>query len=215
MHPSEPVTYFEWTQLLAIALGRRALNPGKAAVGSFVAMSCKGITGVNAYVDAHRIASELDMSERQVWRHVSDLVEAGWFEQTQKPTRGTKGKAGRRARYRLTRAHVFTSHESTLFRVTDAHVATSHESPEDDTPEPSHESPEDAESSDTPDPNRLTLQAESSDIAERGNGTVLRLTELRTDGTTCTPGSEQGDVEVAREAAIARARRSIRESRLR
>lgn len=212
---SDPVTYFEWTQLLAIALGRRALSPGKAAVATFVAMNCRGITGVNAYVDAARIALELDMSERQVWRHVTDLVDGGWFEQTQKPTRGSKGHGGRRARYRLTRAHLFTSHDSGLFRVTEPAATTSHENTGDDNPEPSHDSVESLESSDTLAPNRLTLQAESSDIATPENVAVLRRDCSTTDGTTGIGGTEQLNQVVAREDSIGPqlARNALRNAR--
>lgn len=100
---NEQIGLFEFLRYLALVMGRKRLHPVRASVAQFVALGCKGTTGTGATVDAQQIGLELGVTERQVWRHVEWLVDNGWLEQTEKPTRGLKGKPGRRARYRLTR----------------------------------------------------------------------------------------------------------------
>lgn len=202
---TEPTTYFQHAEYLAIALGRRALTPTRAAVAMFVAMNCKGTSGVNATVGAGRIAAELDISERQVWRHVAELVADGWFEQTQKPTRGSKGHPGRRARYRLTVPHIFTSPDSTVFPLTSQRDEVSHETPVDNPAETSDDFQKAAESSDVWDPNRLTLSAQSHDIATPENVSVLRTKCSTSDGTA--NNSSRTQPKDARETPAATARR--------
>jgi len=100
---SDQIDLFEYLRHVALVQGRRQLHPVRASVVMFVALDSHGISGTRATVDAVTIATELGISPRQVWRHVEWAVENGWLEQTEKPTRGLKGKPGRRARYRLTR----------------------------------------------------------------------------------------------------------------
>lgn len=95
---------FEWLPLLALATGRKMIKAPQASVAMFIALSADGTSGEGATVDAGRLAVELGVSERQVWRHVRDLVDGGWIALSSPAIRGQKGKpgSGRRARYRLT-----------------------------------------------------------------------------------------------------------------
>lgn len=156
----EPLELFPWMELLALATGRKLVTQQANAIAMFVALSSKGTTGRDATIKAPRLSIELGISERQVWRYFKKLCDDGWLVRTSAPTRGEGGGKGRIARYRLTYPRVFVSHDMGSNRLTDRGVGVS------------HDQAGTTESSDTLGVNRLTLSAESSDIAERENGTV-------------------------------------------
>lgn len=151
---------FEFLLLLAVALGRRKITGPQASVAIFVALTSRGTTGERAQIKAARIATELGLSERQVWRHFRALLELGWFKQTEQPKRSKPGERARFARYRLTPPALDLSLDTGNLRVTPPAV------------EASHGSVEAGQPSDTFDPNRLTLSDLPSDIPERESGTV-------------------------------------------
>lgn len=164
-HDQEPgqATLFEWLDLLAVALARRAqreLTNQVAGVAMLVAATSKGTTGRGAYVDAGRLAIEIGKSERQVWRHFRTAVDLDWFEQTHVPKRPKAGEKGQRARYRLTLPALDLSLHMGANRVTS------------DGAETSHGEDQEAEPSDTFDTDRLTLSGEPSDTTQREDGTV-------------------------------------------
>lgn len=65
-----------------------------------VALDGRGTTGTGVCVNADGLAEALGCSTRTIWKRLEPLVES-WLVQTAKPTRGTSGRPGRRARYRL------------------------------------------------------------------------------------------------------------------
>lgn len=77
--------FFAWLQHLGVAIARKKLTNSAAGTAIFVALSSTGTSGEDATVDARRIAAEIGLSERQVWRHWKTLVAAGWFAQTALP----------------------------------------------------------------------------------------------------------------------------------
>jgi hypothetical protein len=139
-----------------------------------VAVTGDGTSGANVSVDAATIAAQRGVTERTVWRHLKRL-RGTWLEQTTAPTRGDRDRPGRRARYHLCIPE--PSDTSTLPAVT--RFAESSDTP------PRADVPRFPESSDIAPPemsdeneNHLTSGAESSDIAERENVSVLHLTVL-------------------------------------
>lgn len=193
-----PLKLFEWLPMVALAAGRKILLGPRVGVALFIALSSKGMTGQGATIDACRLATELGISERQVWRHVEALVDEGWVEQTQKPTRATKGRPGRRARYRLTDPCLNLSDDSDPIRLPEPTVTTSDETPTNHVTEPpantSHEGPKQP----VDNPNRLTFPTESSDIAESENGTLTPIHRSPTRGTsTGTTGAAAARDEIA------------------
>lgn len=172
MTDHDPMRLFEWLPTLALASGRKMLTAPQAGVALFVALSTSGKTGEGATIEADRLATELAISVRQVWRHVEHLVDNGWLEQTQKPTRATKGRPGRKARYRLTDPRLVLSNESARIVCHDGTGTRHTNPPEDRLTDPhgtvSHDDPADPVDS----PNRVTFLAESCDTTERDPGTV-------------------------------------------
>lgn len=116
---------FEWLQYLAMGTGRKWLNQREAAAALFIGLSCSGRTGEDATIDAERLATEMSVSERQVWRYVESLVDKGWIALSQPAVRGLKGKpgSGRRARYRLTRPFVPMSDQMATYGLTSVSVS--------------------------------------------------------------------------------------------
>lgn len=157
---------FEWQETLALAAARKLLKPPEFGIALFVALTASGTSGEGACIDAARIALEVDLSERQVWRHWHKLRDLGWFEQTSKPIRTGSGH-GKRARYRLTLPPLDLSLGGLPDRVTE---------------EPAVMSQGGGSPSDTFDTDRLTLSDSPSDIAEREHGTVLPSDGLPSDG---------------------------------
>lgn len=197
LHP--PMRLFEWLPMLALASGRKLLTAPQSGVALFVALSTTGKTGEGATIDADRLATELDISVRQVWRHVEHLTDNGWLEQTQKPTRATKGRPGRKARYRLTDPRLVLSDETPAFACHDDTEPRHTNQPENRlTPLPedvSHDHPADP----VDNANRLTFPAESCDIAERDPGTVLPSDGYPTTTTTSvTTGAAAARDELSR-----------------
>ena len=195
----EPVTLFEWLPELALASGRKMLTAQQVSVAMFIALSTKGKTGQGGTIDADRLAMELDISVRQVWRYVDVLTDGGWIERTQKPTRGTKGRPGRKARYRLTRPHVVLSHDPEVFAChDDADERHTNQEP-DRVPDPSDEMSHEVHEEPVDNPNRVTFPAESCDIAERDPGTVTPADgSTTTTSTSVTTGADAARDELAR-----------------
>lgn len=104
-----PCDLFTFLRVAVPALAREHLpikvTPGRRArlIGAAVllAVAGKGTTGRGVTVDEDALGEALDVSRASVWRYVSDLDTLGLIEQTERPTTGRKGRAGRRARYRL------------------------------------------------------------------------------------------------------------------
>lgn len=117
---SEPINLFRFLEHLAIAQGRKIIPAQRASVAMFIALDGKATTGADCRVDAGRIAAEIGLSERQVWRHVAALVEQKWLTQTVKANRRSRGKSGVRAAYRLTEPRLDLSDGSGANRVTRA-----------------------------------------------------------------------------------------------
>jgi hypothetical protein len=170
----ERLELFEFLRLVAVALGRGKLTRAQAATAILTALDSDGTSGRGVVVNDKATATELGVSTRQVWRHFHELVSAGWFWQTRKPTRGHKGDGGRRAKYCLTDPRLDLSLD---FRL-----------PGPDS-EPSSEPAESQESSDGFTSNRLTVSPESCDTAERDSGTVLPSDVLPSDGIPI-PGTQ-------------------------
>jgi len=84
----------------AAAADPAAVNDRTFRVLVVMALTCRGTTGVDAVVNVDDLAAALRISERTVWRRL-DPVLGTWLLQTTKPTTGTAGRRGRRARYRL------------------------------------------------------------------------------------------------------------------
>ena len=166
------VTLFGFLRVLAAAAGRGKVSRSQLGVAMFVALECNGLTGLGATIDASRISAELGISERQVWRHFTAMCQLGWFEQTHKPTRGYRGEAGRRARYRLTSP-----------RLDMTGVVQLPKRPEGT----SDESAEAAESHDSAAMDRLTVSVESNDVGEPGLGTVSPSDGSPSDGNPYGP----------------------------
>jgi hypothetical protein len=80
---------FEFLEAVHIALARRLLAPAQASVAGLIAVWSPGTNAEDATVDAARLAIELDVSERTIWRHVRALVDGGWMVQTEAPKRQT------------------------------------------------------------------------------------------------------------------------------
>src|SRR4051794_40280314 len=99
----KPDPFFDFLRLVAIAAARKKLTAREAAVATWVAVGSSGVTGENAYLNAAELALEFGISERTAQRLFYGLVNAGWFEKTADPKRGSPGVpgSGRRARYRL------------------------------------------------------------------------------------------------------------------
>lgn len=99
-----PPLLFEWLEVLAVASARKVLKGPTVGVALFIALSSRGTSGEDATIDDLRLSAELGVSRRQVWRHVADLIDGGWLEQSAPPVRGRTGHpgSGRKARYRLT-----------------------------------------------------------------------------------------------------------------
>jgi hypothetical protein len=108
----------------------RAKAPDRARarrydVAELVAFDGDNTTGTNCPIRAEVIANLLGISARSVERDVRDLVAEGLLVQTQKPTRGTKGNAGRKARYRATLPGENLSDDSKRNRATSSGVTVS------------------------------------------------------------------------------------------
>jgi hypothetical protein len=199
-----PLGLFEFLRVVAVAVGRGKLTRGRAAVAMLAALSSSGTSGSNATVKAKALATELDVSERQVWRHFRALVDEGWFEQTAKPTRGYKGERGRVARYRLTSPRVWMAGDNSDNRVPDP------------SGEASHGNAGIGESSDTFTPNRVTLSAEPSATTTPESGTVSPsygstsdgLPLLESDSCPTTDRARDIDLEDDDEVNVQTARRA-------
>lgn len=163
---------FEFLAVLAVALLRRKVTGPQAGIAILVALTSRGTSGERATVDEERLALESGLSTRQVWRHFSALRDAGWFDQTVRPTRGNSDGNGRRARYRLTPARLDLSH--------DLHLT----SPSGGT---SHDRAAGPESTDGLLGDRLTVSAESSDTPEREDVAVTPSGGSPAVGSTSTP----------------------------
>lgn len=98
----QPVDLFEFLRLVAVASYRGQLTKKQAALATLVALDSDGTSGSGVVVQDKRIAIELDLSVSQVWRQFGHMRDAGWFEQTVKPARGSEPGHGRRSRYRTT-----------------------------------------------------------------------------------------------------------------
>lgn len=100
--PTDRPLLFEWLRLLAIAQARGAMTGKRAAVATLIALDSRGTSGEDARVDDAGIVLELGIHRATVWRHVAALSEDGWMERVSAAVGATRGKAGRRAVYRLT-----------------------------------------------------------------------------------------------------------------
>ncbi len=159
MNDPTPADLFTWLRAITAA---RDIYDGTVRALVLVGLSCTGTTGANVTIDAPAIATALNTSERTVWRRLRPLV-GRWLVQTVKPTRGSGGEAGRRARYRLV--------------IPDAGLCNALHS--------SSSVPESCDSAERgddtrsdgivchPEQNRVTKTVESCDTTERGRGTVL------------------------------------------
>ena len=152
---------FEWLQLVALAAGRGWITGKQASIAIFTGLSCSGTSAEGATINVNRLELELDIRERQIWRHFKVLCDQGWFEQTARPTRGDAGQAGRRARYRLTSPRLPVTLDPALSRLHVQGVGTT------DDQSVSAESPV------TSDLNHLSPGAESSVSPTPADGTVL------------------------------------------
>jgi hypothetical protein len=99
---------FQWLEHLAIAQGnpkveRPKVSARHGAVAMWLAILSHGTSGKRITVNAERIAAELSVSTRTVWRGFYQLVGDGWFERTSAPTRPTADEGEpRKAEYRMT-----------------------------------------------------------------------------------------------------------------
>lgn len=198
----EPVDLFEFLRTLEVAAHRKKLTRMQERVARLTAYDSAGTTGGGVVVNAARTAEELGISERRVWVHFAALVEAGWFVQTMKPTRGTGSSPGRRARYQCTRPLLDLGllPDDYQLPVNDQLPYGENDDPPVDKPprrpnrvqhsrsqpsdgnddsrvtapsaKPASDRPTPAESSDGFGDNRLTVLEESSDGRERENGTL-------------------------------------------
>jgi hypothetical protein len=181
----------------------------RGAVAVLVALEGKGTTGDNCVVNADRIAVELGLSERQVWRLVAQLVDDGWLQQTVKAAPGGRRGPGRRARYRLTSPAVLMSDE----RVTTSDAPMSDERVTEHAANSQtingHGTPESVRRLSSNDPERLTFSGVTSDIAESKNGTLPTSTVLRNPSrdlpTQLQVARDTTDADVAARASEARA----------
>lgn len=222
MQPDDQPDLFHFLRTVAVASGRGKLTRVQAAVAVLTALDSDGTTGTGVVVNAGRTAEELDISERQMWRHFRALVAAGWFEQTVKPTKGSAGEGGRRARYRvrvplldlglpglptatdrLTPAVEDVSDDRTGVRVTPSRDLVTDDAPQERLTTPTvdvaHDDTAEPVSSDSFGVDRLTVSAEPSDIAEREVGTVPTSDGSTSDGSTSS-GPVATEPQDAREA---------------
>lgn len=173
---------YDFLELYGIALARGGIRAGAAAVLIWIARTSKGLTGREATIDASRLAAELGLSERQIWRHVRTLTDAGWIERTTSATRGDKGKRGRRARYRLTRPLMFRSDETPLFPLTQIRKGMADVIAEEASGKRQTIPAGNAESPDVSVGNHLTFPNTSSDKNGQPAGTLLDTDGSDTDG---------------------------------
>lgn len=102
---------FVWLEALACASARGQVKQRVVELGVLAAIESRGTSGEDVTVPAST-AVKLGQSERQMRRHLADLVAAGWLVRTSAGTRGRAGQAGRLARYRLTVPSVDVSSDS-------------------------------------------------------------------------------------------------------
>ena len=156
---------FVWLEHFAVAVGHgkvKTAAPDRAvAVALFLAVWSEGTTGQRAVIRDARLATELGVSSRTIWRDVADLVELGWLQKTQGSTRGRNGQKGRKARYRLAVPRLDLSLGSLPDQLTSADA------------DPLVWAAAQAESFDTLVVNHLTSGAKSSDSDGRRDGVVV------------------------------------------
>lgn len=144
-------------EFLRAAGAHPAVNDRVFHVLTLMALTCRGTSGVDAVVNVDDLAAALRVSERTVWRRL-DPVLGTWLLQTTKPTTGTAGRRGRRARYRL--------------RVPAESCVTDERERDTRLPEVVCH----------PEQSRVTFSAESCDTTERERGTGIPFVSTTSDG---------------------------------
>lgn len=164
----EPADLFTFLRVVA---STPELSDRAARTAVAVALSCDGTSGSAVTLDVSTLAGSRGVSERTLWRDLSELRRAGWLVQTTAPTYAGPSRDGRRARYRL---HVPQESCATSARSDDTRQDVSR------VPAPSDNVADDstrrvpavsaAVSHDTP--SRVTDSVESCDTGERVGGTL-------------------------------------------
>lgn len=92
------MNFFAWQRAV---IASRDLDPKVQLTALRIALDSNSATGREIGLNAAQVATDRGVSERTVWRHLEQLVDAGWLIQTAKPTYSGRDTGGRRAQYAL------------------------------------------------------------------------------------------------------------------